>query len=64
MRRSSATPNIALDDAILQFDGAAHGVNHAAKFGEESIASSLDHPPVMRGDGGIDQIAAQRSESR
>ena len=29
--------SIAFDHAVLQFDRAAHGVDHAAKFGEEPI---------------------------
>ena len=46
--------NIALDDAVLHRDGAAHGLDHAAKLGDEPIASALDDPPVMGGDGGVD----------
>src|ERR1700685_823205 len=52
--------NIALDEAILHRNGAAHGLDHAAKFGDEPIASALDYPPAMVGDGRINQIAAQR----
>ena len=46
--------NIVLDEAILHRNGAAHGLDHAAKLGDEPIASALDHPPVMVGDGGVD----------
>jgi hypothetical protein len=56
--------NIALDEAILRRNGATHGLDHAAKLGDEPIAGALDDPPVMVGDGRINQIAAQRAESR
>ena len=56
--------NIALDEAILHRNGAAHGLDHAAKLRDEPIASALDDPPVMVGDGRINQTAAQRAESR
>src|ERR1700679_3910547 len=56
--------NIALDEAILHRNGRAHGLDHAAKLGDEPIASALDYPPMMDGDGGIDQLRAQRSQPR
>ena len=56
--------SVALDHAILHLDGAAHGIDYAAELDEDAVASALDHAPVMRGDGGIDQIAAQRAEPR
>ena len=40
--------NIALDEAVLHRDGAAHGLDHAAKLDDEPVASALDDPPVMR----------------
>ena len=52
---------VALDHAGLNLDGAAHRVDHAAKFNEEPVASSLDDPAVVSGDGWVDEIAAQRS---
>ena len=55
---------VALDHAVLHFDRAAHGVDHAAKLDEASVAGALDDATVMHGDGGIDQIAAQRPEPR
>jgi hypothetical protein len=48
----------------LRRNGATHGLDHAAKLGDEPIAGALDDPPVMVGDGRINQIAAQRAESR
>jgi hypothetical protein len=50
---------VVLDHAALHFDGAADGVDHAAKFGEEPIPGALDHAPFVNGDGRVDQIAAQ-----
>jgi hypothetical protein len=55
---------IALDEAILHLDRAAHGVHHAAEFDEAAVPSALDHATVMHGDGGINEVAAQRPESR
>ena len=46
--------NIVLDEAILHRDGATHGLDHAAKLGDEPIASARYDPPVMVGDGGVD----------
>ena len=55
---------VALDHAVLHFDRAAHRVDHAAKLDEAAVAGALDDAPMMRGDGGIDQIAAQRPQPR
>ena len=43
---------VALDEAVLHLDGAAHGVDHAAELDEAAVAGALDDAPVMRGDGG------------
>ncbi len=50
--------------AVLHFDRAAHGVDHAAKLDEDAVAGPLDDAPVVRVDGGVDQIAAQPPEPR
>ena len=55
---------VALDHAGLHLDRAAHRVDHAAKLDEAAVAGALDDAPVMRGDGRIDQIAAQRAQPR
>ena len=55
---------VALDEADLHLDGAAHRVDHAAEFDEAAVAGSLDDAPVMRVDGGIDQIAAKPPQPR
>ena len=55
---------VALDHTVLHLDGAAHGIDHAAELDEVPVTGALDDAPVMRGDGGIDQIAAQPAETR
>ena len=55
---------VALDQAVLHFDRAAHRVDHAAKLDEAAVAGALDDPPVMRGDGGVDQVAAEPPKAR
>ena len=50
---------VALGHAVLHLDGAAHGVDHAAELDENAVAGALDDAPVMRGDGGIDQVAPE-----
>jgi hypothetical protein len=54
-------PGVALDEAILHFDGAARGVDHAAELDDRAVASALDDAPVVGGDGGVDEIAPQRA---
>ena len=53
---------VALEHAVLHLDRAAHGVDHAAELGENAVSGALDDPPVMGGDGGIDQVAAHRPD--
>jgi hypothetical protein len=55
---------IALDQTVLHLDGATHGIDNAAKLNETAVAGSLDDAPVMRVDGGINQIAPQPPEPR
>src|SRR5580698_441109 len=55
---------IALDHAVLDRDGAAHGVDYAAKLDDDSVAGALDDPPAMRSNGGIHQIAVQLPQPR
>jgi hypothetical protein len=50
----------ALDHAVLHLDCATHGVNHAAELDDAAITGALD---VMGGDCGIDQVAAQCTQS-
>jgi len=51
--------SVALDEAVLHLDSAAHVVDHAAELDEAAVAGALDDAPVVGVDGGIDQIAAQ-----
>ena len=55
---------VALDQAVLHFDRAAHRVDDAAELDENSVPGALDDAAVMRGDGRIDQVAAQPPEPR
>ena len=55
---------VAFDEAALHLDGAAHSVDHATELDQASVAGALDDAPAMRGDGGIDQIAAKPPEAR
>ena len=52
---------VALDEAALHFNGAAHRVDHAAELNEAAVAGAFDDTPAMRVDG---QIAAQPPEPR
>ena len=55
---------VALRHRVLHFDRAAHRIDHAAELDDRAVAGALDHPAFVNGDGGIDQIAAQRPEPR
>ena len=56
--------SVALDHRRLDFKGAADGVYHAAEFDDAAVAGALDDAAMMHGDCGINQIAAQRAQSR
>jgi hypothetical protein len=55
----SASTRVALDCSVLELDRAAHGVDHAAKFGEKPIPGALDHASSVDVDGRVDQITTQ-----
>ena len=55
---------VALDHAVLHFDREAHRVDDAAELDDAAVAGALDDAATMHGDCGIDQIAAQRAQSR
>ena len=57
-------PGVALDEAVLDLDRTAHGVDYAAELDEAAVPGALDHATMMHGDGRIDQVAAQRPKSR
>ena len=56
--------SVAIDHSILYLDGAAHGVNNAAKLDEAPVAGALHHATVMDRGGGGDQIAPERPQPR
>jgi hypothetical protein len=56
--------SIALDHAVLDFDGAANSVHNASELNKDAIARPLDDAAVMESDGWIDQIAAERAHPR
>ena len=55
---------IAINHAVLDFDGAAHGVDDAAELDERAVAGQLNGAAAMQSDGGIDEVAAQSPEPR
>ena len=55
---------VALDEAVLHLDRAAHRVDHATKLDEAAVPGAFDDAAMMHGDGRIDEVAAQRPESR
>ena len=55
---------VALDQAVLHFDRAAHRIDDAPELDNRAVAGALDGPAVMGGDGGIDQIAAETAKAR
>ena len=58
MRWSSGMSGVALGHAALDRDGALHGVDHARELHQRAVAHQLDDAPVMRGDGGLDEVSA------
>ena len=55
---------VALSHAALNFDRAAHGVDHTAELDDRSVAGALDDAAAMGGDRGINQIAAEAPKAR
>ena len=55
---------VALDHSGLDFDRAAHGVDHAAELDDRAVAGALDDASVVHGDDRVDQVAAKRPEPR
>ena len=44
---------ILLNHAALHLDGASGGIDDAGELDQNAVASRLDDPPAMRGDGGV-----------
>jgi hypothetical protein len=57
-------PGVALNHAVLHFNGAAHGLNDATKLDEDAVARAFDYATVVHGHGWVDQIAAKRPQPR
>ena len=55
---------VALDHGVLHFERAAHRVDDAAKLDDAAVAGALDDAAMMYGDRRINQVAAQRAQSR
>ena len=55
---------VALDHACLHLDRAADGVDHAAELDDDPIARPFDDPPMVEGDGRINEIAAESPKAR
>jgi hypothetical protein len=49
---------VALDQAVLHFDCAAHRIDHAAELDDAPVPGALDDTTMMGGYCGVDQIAA------
>jgi hypothetical protein len=43
---------------------AQRSINHATKFDNAAVPGALHNAPVMDGNGGVHQIATQRSQAR
>jgi hypothetical protein len=57
LRRHSS---VAVDRAVLHFDGAMHGIDHASELDQNAVAGTLLDAAMMHGDGRGDQIAPKR----
>src|ERR1700722_1400947 len=55
---------VALDHGALDFDRAAHRIDHATELDDQAVAGALDEAAVVDGDGGVNQIAAQQPKPR
>jgi hypothetical protein len=55
---------VALDYRVLRFDRTPHGVDCAAELDDASVAGALDDAAIMHRNRGVNEIAAQRPQSR
>jgi hypothetical protein len=55
---------VALDHRGLDFDRAAHSVDHAAELDDRAVTGALDDAAVVHGNDRVDQVAAERPEPR
>jgi hypothetical protein len=64
MRLSSGTPELRSTIAFCTSIAQRTAVDHAAELDDRAVAGPLDDAALVNGEGGIDQIAAQRSQAR
>ena len=57
-------PSVALDHRPLDFNGAVHCVDDTPELNDVAVARALDDAAMMRGDGGIDEIATEAPQAR
>ena len=55
---------VALNEAVLQLDRAAHSIHHTAELDDRAVARALDDAAVMGGDRWIDEIASKSAKAR
>jgi hypothetical protein len=55
---------VALDHRPLDFNGAAHRVDDAPELDDAAVTRALHDAPMVHSDGRIDQVAAERPQSR
>ena len=55
---------VALDHGVLHFERATDRVDYATELDDAAVAGALDDAPMVHGDCGINQITAQRAQSR
>ena len=57
-------PDIPFGHRVLQRNRAAHRFDDASEFDQRPVAGALKNPSVLARDDGIDQVGAQRAQSR
>ena len=55
---------VALYQALLHFDRAAHCIDNAAELDDAAVAGAFDGTAVMSGDSRVDEVAAQTAKAR
>jgi len=56
--------SVALDHSVLHLDRAPDRVHYATELNDVAVAGALNDAPMMRGDGGIDEIATEAPQAR
>src|SRR5262249_52312549 len=63
MRLSGGTPVLRPGHLALNVDGTAQRIDNTAEFDEQPVAGGFDEPAPVLGDCGIEELAAQPSET-